>query len=225
MGVLRQAAAILRKDLRTELRSREVVVTLVFFSVLVAVLTSVAFFVDERALHKVAAGTIWTAIPFAGVLGLVRVFGREREWDGWTGLLLSPADPVAIYLGKTAFTFVLVTAVELVLVPVVAILYRVPLGRVGPMLALLLALGTLGFSIVGTLFGVLTVRTRARDLMLAVVLLPLLVPALLPTVAATRDLFEGARAADLVPWIRLVAVYDVVTFVGALWTFGSLAEA
>jgi len=223
--VLRQAAAILRKDLTTELRAREVVVTLVFFALLVAVLGSVAFFADERALHKVAAGVIWTAIPFAGVLGLVRVFGREREWDGWTGLLMSPIDPVALYLGKTAFTFLLLTTVEVVLIPVVAVLFQVSLVRIGPMLALLVGLGTLGFAIVGTLFGVLTVRTRARDLMLAVVLLPLLVPALLPTVAATRDLFEGARAADLMPWVRLVGVYDVVMFVGGLWTFGSLAEA
>lgn len=223
--LLRQALAILRKDVRTELRTREVVVTLVFFAVLVAVLASVAFFVDERGMRKVAAGVLWTTIPFAGVLGLVRVFGREREWDGWTGLLLSPADPVALYLGKTAFTFLLLATVEVVLVPIVAVLFHVSLARHGAMLALLLLLGTLGFAIVGTLFGVLTVRTRARDLMLAVVLLPLLVPALLPTVAATRDLFEGARTADLVPWIRMVAVYDVVTFVGALWTFGALAEA
>lgn len=225
MTLLAQAWAILRKDLAQELRTRELVTTLVFFAVLVAALGSVAFLADERSLRRVAAGVLWTAIPFAGVLGLVRAFAREREWDAWTALLLSGAEPPAVYLAKASFTFLLLAAVEVVLVPVVALLFGVPLGRVGAPLALLLLLGTLGFAIVGTLFGVLTVRTRARDLVLSVVLLPLLLPALIPCVGATRDLFDGARLADLVPWIRLVAVYDVVSLVGALFAFETLAEA
>jgi len=220
-----QTVAILRKDVRTELRTREVIVTLVFFSILVAVLSSVAFFVDGPGMRRVAAGALWTTIPFAGVLGLVRVFAREREWDGWTALVLSPADPVAIYLAKAAFVFLLLTAVELVLVPVVALLFGVSLGRFGGALAILLALGTLGFSIVGALFGALTVRTRARDLVLSVVLLPLLLPALLPAVMATRDLFEGARLADLAAWIRILGVYDLVSLICALWIFPTLADA
>jgi len=219
---LSDAWAVFEKDVRIELRTREIVVTMGFFAVLVAVICSLAFFVDERTARKVAPGVLWVAVAFAASLGLTRAFAREREEQAFSGLLLSPASRAAIFVGKAAFSFLFLAVTEAIVLPFVAILFHLDLGAIIGPLAVILALGTLGVAIAGTVFGAMTVRTRARELMLSVVLYPLIAPALLAGVVATRELFEGGGWSSVIQWVRLLAVTDVSLLVGALWTFDPL---
>jgi heme exporter protein B len=220
--MIRHALWIAAKDLRIELRAREIVPTMTLFASLVAVLSSMALFVDEETGRLVAPGVLWIAIAFSGTLGLSRTWSREREEGALKGVLLSPVAPGALFLGKAlgALAFVLVT--ELVVAPLVAIMLHAPVGEHLGAFALLVLLGTVGFVAAGTLFGAMTARTRARDLVLAVVLYPLVSPALLCGVAATRDVFGSASLAQVADWLKLLIAFDLVFVLGGTWLMGPL---
>jgi heme exporter protein B len=220
--MLRHALLIAAKDLRIELRAREIVPTMTLFAALVAVLSSMALFVDEETGKTVAPGVLWIAIAFSGTLGLSRTWGREREEGALEGVMLSPIAPGALFLGKAlgALAFVLVT--ELVVAPLVALLLHAPLLEHLALSTLLMLLGTVGFVAAGTLFGAMTARSRARDLLLAVVLYPLTSPALLCGVVATREVFGGADLVQVLDWIKLLVAFDLVFLLGGTYLMGLL---
>lgn len=212
--LLRGAWWIAQKDLRAELRTGEVTVTTALFAFLTVVMASLSFYLDRNIAPKIAPGVLWIAITFAGVLSMGRSWARERENDALRGLLLSPLPRASIYLGKTLSAFFFLSAVELVILPVVGLFFHVDvLAELGGVLGFL-ALGTLGFVAAGSLFSALTVQSRARDLVLSVVLFPLVSPALISGVVATRELLAGAAAADLSAYVALLTAYDLA-FLGA----------
>lgn len=223
MRLFREAFAILRKDLLTELRSGEVLLSMLLFSVLVVLVFSFAFVRGGSPLSDVAAGIIWVSLAFAGTLGLSRAWDREREADGLRALLLSPASREAIYLGKAAGLFVFLSLVSVIIVPLVGLLFHVPLLALGGRLVLLLALGLLGFSVVGAFFGALMARTQARDLLLFIVLYPLLMPLFISGVMGTSQVFaEHPNMSQLEFFTTLLVAFDAVMAVVSLWTFERL---
>lgn len=231
---LAAAWLIFSKDLAIELRTREIVTTAGFFAALVGVLTSVAFYAGPDTTVRVAPGAMWLAIAFSSVLALGRTWQREREEAALTGLLVSPVARAAIFLGKALGVFAFVTAIELIVVPLVALFFHVELPDVALSLACVIALGTVGVAAAGTLFGAMTVRTQARDLVLATVLFPLLSPALLSGVAATREIFALvqsmhppgplAQLGEIQDYLLLLALFDVVAVAGGLAFFGVLVD-
>jgi heme exporter protein B len=226
----RGTLVVFAKDLRIELSTREIVTTTVFFASLVAILASVAFATGPETTTRVAPGALWLSILFSSVLALGRTWHREREESALVGLLVSPLPRAAIWCGKTAGVFVFVLAVEIVIVPLVALLFHVDLPLVVGPLALVMVLGTVGVAATGTLFGAMTVRTRARELLLATVLFPLLSPALISSVAATREIFYASASgqpvdlAEVGAWLFLLGVFDVVAVAGGATMFGALIE-
>ncbi len=222
--VLFAARLVFAKDLAIELRTREVVVSTALFAALVAVLASLSFFVDDLEARAIAPGVLWIAIAFSGVLASGRSFARERDHDAMRGLLHAPIPPAGIFLGKALGTLAFLAVVEALLLPLVAMLYRVDLLDVlGPTI-LVLALGTLGQVLAGTLFGAMTVRTGARDLTISVVVFPLIAPALLAGVVATREIFGGATLADAMRWAQILLAYDLVVGAAGLLLFGPLVR-
>lgn len=213
-----------RKDLAIELATGEIVSTAGFFAVLVAVIASLAFFAGQGAAAAVAPGVIWVAVAFASILALGRTWQRERDDGALTGLLATPTSRSAIFAGKAVGVAVFITAVELVVVPVTALLFSVDLLQVGPGIALFCAAATPGIAAAGTLFGAMTVRTRARDLVLATVLFPLLAPSLLAAVAGTRELLGGHPVSDLWDYVELMGVFAAVFIAGGLGLFELLIE-
>jgi heme exporter protein B len=201
--------SLLHKELRVELRTGEIVITTALFATLVAVLASLAFYIDPRSGPAVGPGVLWIAITFAGVLAMGRSWNREREHEVFRALLLSPVPRAAIYLSKVLSSMAFLLVVEAALVVEVAVLFDLDLWAVlGPLCALLL-LGTLGFAVTGNLFAALSVRTRARDMLLAVVVLPVVAPALLSGVVATRELLGGAPLGELYGWLALLGAFDL----------------
>jgi heme exporter protein B len=229
-GFWRGSVAVFLKDLRIEVATREIVTTAAFFAALVAILASVAFATGPETTTRVAPGALWLAIVFSSVLALGRTWQREREESALVGLLVSPIPRAAIWCGKAVGVLAFILAVEVVVVPLVALLFHVDLPAVAGALAIVMLLGSVGVAAIGTLFGAMTVRTRARELLLATVLFPLLSPALVSSVGATREIFYAAARGqaidflELRDWFVLLGIFDLVAIAGGLAMFGALVE-
>jgi heme exporter protein B len=220
MQLLEAVWLVTRKDLLIEFRSREIVYTTLFFAVSVMLVFSFSFVREGIAVDGAAGGILWVAIAFSGTLALGRAFERERQNETLRGLLMSPAERPALYLGKLAGILILLAAVEIVVVPMVALLFQAPLFRYPAMMAGLLLSGTLGFAAVGTLFAAMLVRTRSRDVLLPILLYPITVPVIIAGVRGTAALLQPdvdlpmARA-----WLSMLVFFDIVFVTLALWTF------
>jgi len=219
-----QALLVLMKDLRLEARSGQVIVVSTFFATLMVVLASLSLFGGPSSARLVSSGVIWLSISFAAVLALGRAFQREREEGALDGLLVAPLSRSALYAGKALGVLVFLLVMAAVVIPLTALLFSLDLVRYGPGLVCLALCALPGVAASGTLFAAMTVRTAARDLMLAVVLFPLLAPTLLAAVAGTRELFGGASLAELGDYFSLMLVFDVVFTAGGLSLFGTLVE-
>lgn len=221
---LQQTWWIARKDARIELRTGEIVMTGGFFSVLVTVIASLAYYSGPTTKDQVAAGTIWISTVFAAVLALSRTWQREREEGALDGLLVAPVFPSALYAGKALGVMAFLFVIEAIVVPVCLVFFSLDLSECGPALAAICLAATPGVAASGTLFGVMTVRTRARDLVLSIVLFPLLAPTLLAAAVATRELFSGAPLSELWDYMAIMGLFDLVFVVGGLGLFGTVAE-
>ncbi len=219
-----QVSTIASKDLRIEVRSGEVVVTSSFFALLVVVVASLSFHGGPVTRSSVAAGTLWLSVAFATVLALSRSWQREREESAYVGLLAAPLARSALFVGKLLSLLLFLAVVECAVVPLVAILFAIDLTTSGLGLLAIILCATPGIGAVGTLFGSMTVRTRARDLILAIVLFPLLAPTLLAAVVASRELFGGAPLSELGDYLSLMGLFDVVFLTGGISMFGLLID-
>ncbi len=212
------ALAILWKDLVTEWRSRDRVVAMAVFSFLVVVVLHFALPArDADEARRLAPGLLWVAYIFAALLGLNRAFALELENEALAGLALAPADRGWVFLGKAAANFVILGAVQAITAAVFALAFDVDLASIAPSLVLVVALGSLGICAVGTLLGAVSVRTRYREVMLPLLLLPLLVPVLLAAVDATAGLLETGT----LRWrpIQLLIVTDAIFLIVSFTSF------
>lgn len=219
-----QTLLVLRKDLAIELATKEIVTTSGFFAVLVATIASLAFLGGADVKQRVAPGVIWVAVAFAAVLALSRAWQRERDDGALNGLLISPIARSAIFAGKALGLSVFLLAIEAIVIPVTALFFNISLGQYLPGLLAFCLLVTPGVAASGTLFGAMTVRTRARDLVLAAVMFPLLTPTLLAGVAGTRELFYGASLSEVGDYFQLIGVFDALFIMGGLGMFELLIE-
>jgi heme exporter protein B len=215
---------VLEKDLLIELHTKEILATGGFFSVLVTVIASLSFYTGPAVNAQVASGVLWLTMAFSALLALGRIWQREREEAALDALLVSPLRPSALFAGKALGVLLLLAVIEGIALPCCALLFNVDLIEAGPGLLLLSAAALPGIAASGTLFGLLTVRTGARDLILSLVLFPLLSPTLLAAVSATRELLHGAPLSELVAYFEILCLFDVTLIAGGLGMFGSLAE-
>jgi len=212
---MRGALAILAKDLRIEWRTRESLANVFVLGVLLVVVLSIAHDAPPEAAPALAPAVLWATFVFTGLVGVQRAFLLERENDCLAGLLTAPVDPAAIFAGKLATNVVLLAVVQAIVVPLAGLFLHVDLWSVLPGLLVVLLLGNVGFAALATLFAAIAVRTRAREVMLPLLLLPLAVPLLIGAVAATRALLaDGLGAAR--DGLAVLAAFDVV-FTVAGW--------
>jgi heme exporter protein CcmB len=223
MAFVRTVLLIVRKDLAVEVRSREIVYTTAFFAVSCVLVFAFAFVRDGRPPEDGAAAILWVSVMFAGNLALGRAFERERQSETLQALLLAPASRPAVYVGKLVGIVLLLAAVELILVPLIALLFQAPLLDHPLWLGLIVLTGTAGFAAVGTLFAAMLVRARSRDMLLPVLLYPIIVPVIIAGVRGTAALLQPDVDFDLVRfWVLLLVCFDVVFVTLALWTFEPL---
>lgn len=220
MGVLQAAWHIARKDLVVEVRSRELMYTAVFFAVSCLLIFAFAFVQDGRPIPHAPAGILWVTIVFAGTLVLGRTFERERQAETLRALLLSPIERPAIYLGKLLSLLIVLGGIQVVILPLVALLFGAPVLRAPFLLLALLVLGTVGFATIGTLFAAMLTRASSRDVLLPVVLYPMTLPALVGGMQGTLWIFAAEPNYGLVQnWLAMLVFFDAVFLTLALWSF------
>ena len=219
----RTAWLVLKKDAAIEAKSWEVLTTTLFFAVSCVLIFSFAFVKEGRAVEDAAAGILWIAIAFSGTLALGRTFERERYGETLRALLLAPAPRAALYVGKLLGMLALLGLAELLLVPLVALLFQATLFTRPLLLIALLAGGTIGFCAVGTLFAAMLVRARSRDVLLPILLYPIIIPVIIAGVRGTAALL-GATPDEptAIMWIGVLGAFDVVFVTLSLWTFEPL---
>lgn len=222
MSFLWKVLVIVQKDVAVELRTKEMLSSMFVFSLLVIVIFNFAFELRVEDVRKVAPGVLWVTFVFAGMLGLNRSFVLEKDKGCLEGLLLCPVDRSAIYFGKMLGNVIFMTTVEAMILPIFSVLFNISLFD--PVLLLIVVLGTLGFAGVGTLFSAMAVHTRAREVMLPVLLFPIVVPAMIAAVKATGGILDGQPLSEIAHWVRLLAVFDVVFLAISFMTFDYVVE-
>ncbi len=218
MSTARAASIVLGKELRLELRTKQLLAATLVFALIVIVFFSYAFDPTPTESRRYGPGLLWIAFLFAGSLMLHPSFAREQAADTIDALRLSPISSFSILLGKMAANFVFLAVVEVILVPVFSVLYDVPLAGILWRLILVLGLGTLGLVISGTVFAAISAHARMRELMLPLLLLPVLAPLLVAAVQATSGLLANPASLDRA-WVTFLAAFDVI-FMTASWLVG-----
>lgn len=209
-GTLTAAAAILGKDLRSEARTLRTLSGMVLFAVSTFVIFR--FGLDRTQLSgDLAAGTLWVTLLFAAVLGLNRLFVAEREEGGFDAIRMAPIDRNAMFLAKLAAFVIYMAAIEIVVVPVFALFFLTDLGGLAP-LALILLLANIGLAATGTLISSMAVHTRARDMLVPLILLPLIIPLMVAAAAVSGGLLEagGPDYERFTSWLTILALYDLI---------------
>lgn len=214
--------AILWKDMLTELRTREIIISVLVFSLLVLVIFSFAIDTGTESAEKAAPGILWVALTFGGIIGLNRIFAAEKDNSRLEGLMLCPVDRSVIYWGKLAAGFTFMLAVAIVVTPVFLALYNFPVFL--PRLALIIVLALAGYAAVGTLFSALAVNTRARDIMLPILFLPVAVPVIIAAVKATGPVLAGEPWGEMLTWLQILIAFDVIYLTVATLIFEYVIE-
>jgi heme exporter protein B len=222
IGFLRKILAIVHKDIIAELRTKEMFSSMFVFALLVIVIFNFAFELRVANVKQVAPGVLWVTFTFAGMLGLNRSFILEKDKGCLEGLLLAPVDRSAIYFGKMLGNLIFMSVVEAIVLPIFWVLFNPPLFS--PALILILVLGTLGFAGVGTLFSAIAVHTRAREVMLPILLFPIVVPLMIAAVKITGGLLDGQPLSEMRNWLNLLVGFDIIFLTVSYMTFDYVVE-
>jgi heme exporter protein B len=204
---------LLWKDLLIELRTRETFASLLLLGILILLVLSFAFDPTSDMREEAAPGVLWVAVVFAGTLGMNRSLLHERENDCMHGLLLAPIDRGTIYLAKTAANLLFMLAAQVFLVPAFVFFFNLDLALTCVRLTPVLLLGTLGFAAIGTLFAAVSLRTRSREIVLPLVMLPLATPMLIASIETSAALLAGRPLGTVAHYLRLLVAFDVVFLV------------
>jgi heme exporter protein B len=221
-SLLRAITAIVWKDLRAEFRSFELVSSMLVFSLLVILIFNFALELDIKTRQSVTAGVLWATFAFAGTLGLNRSMAIEKDRGSLDGLLLAPVDRSAIYFGKFISNLAFMLLVEIIVLPIYSILYNTNLFQPGLMMVILL--GSIGYTAVGTLLATMSVQTRTRDVLLPILLFPIAFSVLLAAVKASGGFLNNSELTDILLPINLLIAYDVIFIAVAFMAFDSVVE-
>jgi heme exporter protein B len=224
LGFVGKTWALVVKDVRLELRGRDTLPPMIAFAGAVALLLAfsipstgsvaapVRLVAGSVRLADVLAGFLWVTVLFAGLIGFARTFEVEREEAAMDSLLMAPLDRSGLFFGKAIPNLLFISLVELILIPLFALLFSIEMGRSWPLLIIVALLADLGFVAVGTLFSSLAAQTTSRELILPILALPILVPIFIAAVVLTSDLFVGETLGEVARrgWFAVLVAFDVI---------------
>lgn len=225
MNLLRQTRLLLWKDLLLELRRRDSLLAMFFFGTLLLFVFNFSFDFSPERIGEMAPALLWLAFLFTGTLGLAQLFQAEREHHCFDALLLSPLDRGALFLAKAGFNLILMVLVEAVVIPLFWILFNLRSWNLLPQIFLVTLLGTIGFCALGTLMSAVTLRARAREILLPLVLFPFMIPVILATIRLMEEIFRSGQIGDAVPWLRLLLGFDVIFLTAGVIIFDWVIES
>ena len=225
MNLLKQTSLVFWKDLLLELRRRDSLVTMFFFGTLLLFVFHFSFDLPPDKVAEMAPALLWLAFLFTGTLGLTQLFQVERENHCLEALLLSPLDRGALFLAKSCFTLLLMFLVEAVVMPLFWILFNLQGWNLLPQLFLVTLLGTVGFCVLGTIMSAITLRARARELLLPLVLFPLMIPVILATIRCMENIMSAGELGAAWSWLRLLLGFDVIFVTVGILMFDRVIES
>lgn len=223
MNFLNKVLTIVWKDVLAELRTKEMFSSMLVFAVLLLVIFNFSFELSIENVAEVAPGVLWVTFAFAGTLELNRSLSLEMDEGCLDGLLLAPMERTAIYFGKMLGNLIFISAIEALMLPIFSALFD--LNLIQPALLLTIFLGTLGFVVVGTLLSAMAVNTRAREVILPVLLFPIILPVVISAVKVTAGILDGLPLGDLVHWLRFLIGFDIIFLVVCYMTFDYVVES
>lgn len=219
---MRAAFAVYAKDIRLEARTKETISAVLAFAVIIAFIFGFAFDPNPDEIATIGPGIVWVAYVFTGILGMNRTFALERDKGTLEGLLLAPVGREGIFAGKFASTTTIMVLVEALLFPVFLVLFDLQLFNVWFILVTLAA--TIGFAAVGTLFSALAAHTRAREVLLPLLFLPVILPVIIGAVTSTASVLQGHGWSEVGRWLQFIVAFDVVFLVLSSWAFDFVLE-
>jgi heme exporter protein B len=222
MTYWRKVFAITRKDIISEFRAREIIVSVLVFVLLVIIIFNFAFGASSEVMKTAAPGMLWVTFTFAGMLSLNRAFIMEKEEGCLEGLMVSPISRDIIYAGKALSSLIFLLAIEIIALPIFAFLFN--LNVLSAEIIAITFLATLGFVACGTLFSALAVKTKARELVLPILFLPIIVPVIIGAVEATGLILAGESWQSISNWLLVIASFDVIFIVISFWIFNFVIE-
>jgi heme exporter protein B len=222
MSFWRKVFAITWKDVLSEMRTREIVFSVLVFTLLVIVIFNFAFGAKQETMVLVAPGILWVTFAFAGVLSLNRSFVQEKEEGCLEGLMVSPASREVIYIGKMLGSLLFMLIIEAMALLIFTFLFN--LNVLSPQLVVITVLTTIGFVTVGTLFSALAVNTKAREMVLPLLFLPIILPIIIGAVKASGLALSGESWSSLASWLQIIGAFDVVFLVVSFLIFAFVIE-
>jgi heme exporter protein B len=222
MNFLTKALVITRKDVLLELRTKEIIFSAMLFTILVIITFNFAFEGSKETISLVAPGMLWIAFTFAGILSLNRSFVAEKEENCLEGLMIAPISREVIYAGKMLGSLLFMLIIEVIALPVFALLFDLPVFSIQVITITLMA--TIGFAAVGTLFSALAVNTKAREMVLPILFLPVVVPVIISAVKASGLALSGESWGALASWLQILGAFDAIFLVVSFWVFNYLIE-
>ena len=214
--------AIINKDLRAELRSRELISVMVLFAFLSILIFSFALELDRVAREEAVSGVLWVTLIFASVLGFNRSLSMERDQGNLDAMLLAPIDRSSIFVGKLVGNYLFTLIVGLALLPVMTMLYNT--NMLDSWIILTTLLGIFGFSTIGTLLATMTVQTRAREALLPIAMLPIVLPFLLTAVRTTTGILNESPQSEWIVWLQLLGGITFIYLVLCVFLYGFVVE-
>jgi heme exporter protein B len=222
MRAIRPVLTLTWKDILLEIRSKDILLSVVVFGVVVVVMFNFALNVDALSADRLAPGILWVAFAFSGVLAMNRSYALEKDRGSLEGLLLCPISGDELYFGKMLGIFLFMIIIQVILLAVFSILFN--FSGFSASLGLAIVLATLGFASVGTLFAAIAVQTRSREIMLPILFFPIVLPVLVGAIEITSSAIAGDGIPGTGRWLPLLAIFDAMFLVLCPWVFRSVLE-
>lgn len=209
MSYFKVIAAIVKKDILMEMRTKQVINAALVFAVLFVVVFSFTMEIGSNMEQKLSGGIFWVSVAFAGILSFNKTIGSETDNGSFEALMLAPVDKSAVFFGKVISNMLFLLLVEVILIPLFLVFYNVNIiGH--PLMAVVIILSTYAYSLIGTLFSIISVRTSSKEIMMPVLFLPFMVPVIIAAVLATNVFILGGQIQFSYNWIKLTAVFDII---------------
>ena len=223
--MLSETLTLIWKDLKIEMRTKQMINPMVIFSLMVILSFKFATSVQPVDLDAIAPAILWVTFLFAGMFGLSTSFTKEKDKDSLSGLLLCPSDRSAIYLSKVISNLLVIFIIECAAIVFFAVFFSYDFNGSILIFILIVILGTFGYVIIGTLLSAISINTKSREILLPIMLIPLVIfTIVMPAITATGELFNGGSLSSIIDEIRLLATFSVVYFVVAMVLFEYVIE-
>ena len=217
-------AAILWKDIINELRTKEIIFSMAAFSVVLVVIFNFSLVINKDNISHLVPSLLWISIIFVGTLGLSRTFAIEKENSAITGILISPVDRSMLYFAKVLSNLLYIIVIQLLLLFLFIVLFNINLKGNTMLLIVVMLLGAVGFSTLGTLFSTMAINTKLRELLLPVVLFPVIIPVIINVVKATSVIFNGGGYAQISPFLNILISFDIIFLVTSALVYEFVVE-